>query len=692
MNDNRFDLLCEVIHKLSASSNCDDMKKIVFDFENQLEAYNDDATRGLVDDVKSIAKKLVCSNEKSDLAGNSDRGATLTESEREELAEANRVIDNNLFDYHFQPIVSAVDGKIFSFEALMRPESELCPSPYHILKYADYSNRLEEIEKETFLNILPIVEKNKEKLKGRLVFINSIPKTKLPAEDVERINELLARNSNSVVVEMTEQSELSEQEFSKTKDRYNRLNVKIAVDDYGTGYANVKNLLEYMPSFVKIDHSLINNIHNDKKKRHFVREIIEFCHDNKIVSLAEGVETAEELRTVIRLGVDLIQGFYTSNPSPEFIDKIPYEIRQEIKLYHQEYESGKDMHIYYADNDERVFLDRLDREEYKRVVIGKEGNCNVTLVGTPGVELGIYVDILKGFSGKITIENIDLISDKNNPIFTIGENCDVILEFIGQNHLRKSGIKVPENARLVCCGSGNLYIYVDGLSFFGIGNDADSKHGELVFEKGVAVENNSASGICIGAGLGGRKIRINNGKFDLRMTGNYGVAIGSFDSDVDIDILASDMAIDLSVPTAVGIGSFKGQCFANVKHSYISVSAMGVEVAGIGTLDGQFSKTKITEAKTIMKIAGERCTGIGAVNGRTEFVLEKAGATMTCEGERALALGGFTKDTDISLINADVTLTLASEKVNYLDYYNRDNVHITGGRTRFTYNEEIISD
>jgi len=161
---------------------------------------------------------------------------------------------------------------------------------------------------------------------------------------------------------------------------------------------------------------------------------------------------------------------------------------------------------------------------------------------------------------------------------------------------------------------------------------------------------------------------------------------------VDIDIIASDMSIDLSVPTAVGIGSFKGQCFANVKHSYISVSAMGVEVAGIGTLDGQFSKTKITEAKTVMKIAGERCTGIGAVNGRTEFVLEKAGATVTCEGERALALGGFTKDTDISLINADVTLTLASEKVNYLDYYNRDNVHITGGRTRFTYNEEIISD
>ncbi|MBQ8378191.1 MAG: hypothetical protein IJX42_03565, partial [Oscillospiraceae bacterium] len=107
MNDNRFDLLCEVIHKLSASSNCDDMKKIVFDFENQLEAYNDDATRGLVDDVKSIAKKLVCSNEKSDLAGTSDRVATLTETEREELAEANRVIDNNLFDYHFQPIVSA---------------------------------------------------------------------------------------------------------------------------------------------------------------------------------------------------------------------------------------------------------------------------------------------------------------------------------------------------------------------------------------------------------------------------------------------------------------------------------------------------------------------------------------------------------------------------------------------------------
>ncbi len=692
MSDNRFELLCDVIHKLSAASNCDDMKKIVFDFESQLEIYDDDATRCVVDDVKGIAKKLVCNNEKSDLSGNADRGTVFTDSEREELSEANRIIDNNLFSYHFQPIVSAVDGKIYSFEALMRPESKLCPSPYHILKYADYSNKLEEIEKATFLNILPLVEKNKEKLGDRLVFINSIPKTKLLTEDMERINELLARNCDSVVVEMTEQSELSEQEFSKTKNRYNELNVKIAVDDYGTGYANVKNLLEYMPSFVKIDHSLINNIQNDKKKRHFVREIIEFCHDNKIISLAEGVETSEELRTVIRLGIDLIQGFYTSNPSPEIIDKIPYEIRQEIKLYHQEYELGKDMHIYYADNDERVFLDRLDKDDYKRVVIGKNGNGYVTLVGTPGVELGIYVDVFNGFNGKITIENIDLISDKNNPIFTIGENCDVRLEFIGQNHLRKSGIKVPENARLVCCGAGNLYIYVDGLSYFGIGNDGDSKHGELVFEKGVAIENNSAAGVCIGSGLGGRKIRINNGKFELKMTGNYGIAIGSFLADVDIDILACDMSIDLSVPTAVGIGSFNGQCFATIKHSYISVSAMGVEVAGIGTIDGQFSKVMITEAKTVMKIAGERCTGIGAVNGRTEFTLEKAGATLTSEGERALVIGGFTKDTDISFINADATFTLASDKVNYKDYFIRDKVYITGGRVRFTYNEEKISD
>ena len=123
------------------------------------------------------------------------------------------------------------------------------------------------------------------------------------------------------------------------------MGIRIAVDDYGSGYSNVSNLLRYMPNYVKIDRSLLSDIQNSPKKRHFVREIIQFCHDNDIMALAEGIETAEELHTVILLGADLIQGYYTARPAPEIIDSIPHDIKQMIIRYHQEHEDGRDQQI-----------------------------------------------------------------------------------------------------------------------------------------------------------------------------------------------------------------------------------------------------------------------------------------------------------------------------------------------------------
>lgn len=686
MSDNRYDILCSFIHKISTEASDEFLREAVSELEDKLWGYTDEKTVLLVKDIKNLEGRLAFN--KNEIFNSNNFNC----QEQSEYLEAIRIIDNNLFDYHFQPMVSVKDGSIYSFEALMRPMSDICRKPKDILKYAECADRLDDIEKTTFVNILERVEKYKNKLNGRKVFINSIPKTSLSDEDLEYIDELLKRNSDIVVVEMTEQSELSEEEFEITKKRYNRLNVKIAVDDYGTGYANVKNLLQYMPSYVKIDRTLLHNLQSDRKKLHFVREIIDFCHDNKILALAEGVETSDELRTVIRLGVDLVQGFYTACPASEPVEKIPYIIRQEILLYRQEYESGRDMHIYFAEDNERVSLDRLVKDNYSRVVIGQKGNGDVTLVGTPGVEQPIYIDIKEKYNGKITIENIDIISDKDNPCITLGEGSDVKLAFSGQNHLRKSGIKVPETAKLTCCGDGNLYIYVDGLSFFGIGNDENSRHGELIFEKGVSVDNNSASGVCIGSGLGGKKIRINNGKFVLKMTGNYGIGIGSFKTDMDIDIKGCDMEIDMSVQTAVGIGSFEGQCFARVKNSYIDITTMGVLVVGIGTVNGELCGLVVRESKTIVKTVGDNCTAIGAVSGATNFKLERAGVNISSEGEKALAIGGFNKDTKINLIYADTSIRLASDKVDYKDYYEAERVVIDGGRTRFVFNEQSVID
>ena len=90
------------------------------------------------------------------------------------------------------------------------------------------------------------------------------------------------------------------------------------------------NLLRYSPQVIKIDHFLISDIYKNQNKQHFVRSIIEFARLNDIHVLAEGVETSNELHTLIDLGVDFIQGFYTGRPAPVPASYIDEEIRREI--------------------------------------------------------------------------------------------------------------------------------------------------------------------------------------------------------------------------------------------------------------------------------------------------------------------------------------------------------------------------
>lgn len=264
-------------------------------------------------------------------------GKTLTKEELLEAQKVGSILDNNLFTYHFQPIINASDGSIYAYEALMRTDVEPRISPLQVIKYAEHLRRLYDVEKATFFNVLKYIEENSDLFDGKKVFINSIPGKQLDGEDAVQIAEKLKAFQSSVVVELTEQSEADDDALDKMKYNFRNMGVETAVDDYGTGYSNIVNLLRYAPNYVKIDRMLLSGIHNNQQKQHFVKSIIGFAHENNFKALAEGVETAEELETVIRLGVDLIQGYYTARPAAEVIQEIPTDIQDEIKTFRSSY-------------------------------------------------------------------------------------------------------------------------------------------------------------------------------------------------------------------------------------------------------------------------------------------------------------------------------------------------------------------
>lgn len=330
------DKAIEIVEKIKKSlDELNNSKKrpyvIEFSYGMKTEATDsEEMMESIVDLAVSEKNRIKKINQKS------QSGLDESPEELESRAQVYDIIEKNLFAYHFQPIVNARNGEIYSYEALMRSKTEKPVSPLVILRQAEKLGQLKDVERATFMNVLQIVDNNPDKFRDKKVFINSIPGYGVVQQEYSWIMEMLKKYSSKIVVELTEQSESSETELKEKKQLFESTGTLMAIDDYGTGYSNIYNLLRCMPDYVKIDRSLISDIDTNPQKQHFVKDIIKFAHDNDFMALAEGVETAEEMREVIHMGVDLIQGYYTARPAPEPLQYIDEKIRNEIITYGQE--------------------------------------------------------------------------------------------------------------------------------------------------------------------------------------------------------------------------------------------------------------------------------------------------------------------------------------------------------------------
>jgi EAL domain-containing protein (putative c-di-GMP-specific phosphodiesterase class I) len=118
------------------------------------------------------------------------------------------------------------------------------------------------------------------------------------------------------VYEVTERSALTAVSGLGSKiDRLRSRGYRIAVDDLGAGYASLSSFIHIEPDFVKLDMSLVRDVHMSSRKRSLVRGIHQICaRDLNIQVICEGVEKPEERDTLIAEGLDLLQGYYFGRP------------------------------------------------------------------------------------------------------------------------------------------------------------------------------------------------------------------------------------------------------------------------------------------------------------------------------------------------------------------------------------------
>ena len=227
------------------------------------------------------------------------------------------LLQEELVFYHFQPIYSARSGRVAAYEALMRVDLPTLHSPAQVMQLAHETGRLYEIERITVFHSSEIFQRMQAQgllQSDALLFINSIANVSLTVEDVEeyaqRYPELLKR----LVVEIPEQEDL-DRACLERKRNVPGFSGSFALDDYGSGYSNELNLLELSPRYIKIDISIVRGIDTDRDKQQIVSNIVAYAHARSMQLIAEGIETEAQLRTVIGLGVDLLQGYYLSRPA-----------------------------------------------------------------------------------------------------------------------------------------------------------------------------------------------------------------------------------------------------------------------------------------------------------------------------------------------------------------------------------------
>ena len=233
--------------------------------------------------------------------------------------EFRRLINEELVTYHFQPIIDAKDGSVFAYEALMRVDLPTLHSPADVLRLAREENCLHEVERITFFcasSAYQALENAGKVVPSALLFINSIASQYLTPDELSEYSARYASILPRIIIEITEE-ECLDPKALRIKQTIRGSSGAFALDDYGSGYSNERSLLELSPNYIKIDLSIIRSIDTDANKRQIVSNTVSYAHQRGMKVVAEGLETADEVRTVLSLGVDLLQGFFLAMPQVE---------------------------------------------------------------------------------------------------------------------------------------------------------------------------------------------------------------------------------------------------------------------------------------------------------------------------------------------------------------------------------------
>ena len=232
-------------------------------------------------------------------------------------------IAQDLFEVYYQPVYSTEKNDFVTLEALSRlhhPELGWI-APDVFIQIAEKNHMIEQITDLQFKRVCMFINEHRDLMKKLFNIKVNLSSLDLMRSDCSshfiRMMDDMDIHHDWIQFEITETVATEYNAgLEMVIDGFMAAGVRLCLDDFGSGYANLNTVMRLPFSAIKIDRTLLFDICNDKKRAMFYQSIVETFHRMGYSIVSEGVETEEEMSLLSSWGVDMIQGYYFSRPLP----------------------------------------------------------------------------------------------------------------------------------------------------------------------------------------------------------------------------------------------------------------------------------------------------------------------------------------------------------------------------------------
>ncbi|MBI4856269.1 MAG: EAL domain-containing protein [Acetobacterium woodii] len=250
------------------------------------------------------------------------RNENLTPEKKINISE---IIGQKSLVAYFQPIMSVTGKKTLGLEGLIRgikPGTEQLISPKLLFDTAYEEGLATELDRACRDKVLAAFKRYYDADQDLLLFINLDTSIIDEVGGSNYLNEQVNQsgiNPKNIVIEINESKALDTFALTQFVTTYKEYGFLIALDDVGAGFSNMDRIAELKPDIVKIDRSIIKSMDFIYHKQEVFKSLVNLTNKIGALIIAEGVETKQEAIQILKLGGQVIQGYYFSKPKKDFI-------------------------------------------------------------------------------------------------------------------------------------------------------------------------------------------------------------------------------------------------------------------------------------------------------------------------------------------------------------------------------------